>query len=121
MRVAISERLNENGLTLKQNWQVYRYDKEPLDMMGFRFYRDRTTLRKSIMLAITRHVRKAWRAGEKVSFHLASAVLSYLGWIKHSDSYHLFERWIKPFLDIRTIKNAIRRHQYESLRQPVYC
>lgn len=121
MRVAISERLNENGLTLKQNWQVCRFDKEPLDMMGFRFYRSKTTLRKSIMIAITRHVLRAWKAGRNVSHHLASAVISYLGWIKHSDSHTLFERWIKPFLNIGYLKNAIRRHQHEKLRKPINC
>lgn len=120
MRDAISQRLRADGLTMKGNWQVCRTDKEPLDFMGFRFYRDRTTLRKRLMLAITRSIRKAGRAGDRVSPHLASAVVSYLGWIKCSDSHRLYDKWIRPYLHIQILKNAIRRKQHEDLQKQIH-
>lgn len=120
LRDAISRRLREDGLTMKGNWQVCRTDKEALDFMGFRFYRDRTTLRKRLMLAITRRVRKADRAGEHASRKLACAVVSYLGWIKHSDSHRLYERWIKPYLHIQILKNIIRRNEHENLQKQIH-
>lgn len=119
MRKAIEMRLAADGLRLKGNWQVCRLDKEPLDFMGFRFYRTHTTLRKCIMFAITRRVRKAHKAGKNVSAHLAASVISYLGWITHSDSYRMFCKWIKPYISIGTLKNAIRRNQREKLQKLV--
>lgn len=119
MRDAISRRLRADGLTMKGNWQVCRTDKEPLDYMGFRFYRDRTTLRKRLMLAITRSIRKAAKAGDHISPRLACAIVSYLGWIKCSDSHALFDKWIKPYLHIQILKNVIRRKQHEDLQKQI--
>ena len=111
IRRQIESRLADNGLRLKGNWQVNRFDAEPLDFMGFRFYRDHTTLRRSIMLRITRRVKKVYRKGRAATPQDASAVISYLGWIKHSDSYGLFKARIKPYLRLGTMKNIIRRNQ----------
>jgi len=116
LRVRISDKLEENGLRMKANWQVCRLDLEPLDFMGFRFYRDHTTLRRSIMLRITRRVRKVHRKGRRISYKDACAIISYLGWIKHSDSYRLFNKWIKPYLHLGRMKNIVRSEQREKLR-----
>lgn len=66
IRIAISKYLEELGLELKDNWQVFRFDYvksgkhygRPLDYMGFKFYRDKTILRTSIMLKSTRKAKK---------------------------------------------------------------
>ncbi|WP_204790975.1 reverse transcriptase/maturase family protein, partial [Oscillibacter sp. CU971] len=67
IRQAISGYLGENlGLELKGDWQVFRFSYtvkgedlgRPLDFMGFQFYRNRTVLRKSIMLKATRKARR---------------------------------------------------------------
>jgi len=108
MRREISERLAVDGLSLKDNWQVCKLSKEPLDFMGFRFYQDHTTLRKSVMLRITRKVRKVGHK-DVPTRHDAQAVISYLGWVKHSDSYKLFITWIRPYLHIQQLKDIIRR------------
>ncbi len=34
---------------VKENWQVFRLDKRPLDFLGFKFHKGKTTLRKTIM------------------------------------------------------------------------
>lgn len=117
IRAKIEERLAGDGLRLKKNWQVYRTDKEPLDFMGFRFWRDRTTIRKRIMLAISRCVRKAHKAGDRVTKHRIAAVLSYLGWVKHSDTHTFFTKWILPFLHIQKLKAKLRRMNHEELQK----
>lgn len=109
MRNVIAEYLGIDGLKLKSNWQVCRFDKEALDFMGFRFFRNKTILRKSIMLRITRKIRKVARK-LKPSYHDVCGVISYLGWIKHSDSYLLFQKWIQPYLHIQKLKRIIRNH-----------
>ena len=120
MRLLINEKLKENGLTLKANWQVYRLAKEPLDFMGFRFFQDRTILRKSIMYRIVRTVKRVYLKGRACSYKDACAVISYLGWIKHSDSHTLFVTRIKPYLHIQSMKNIIRRMSYEHLSKQQY-
>lgn len=110
MRKAIALHLSSIKLKLKANFQVCRLDKEPTDFMGFRFHRGYTTIRKSIVFRITRKLRRIWKKG-KATFQDAAAIISYLGWIKHSDSYRLFLLWIKPYLNINILKRAIRRKE----------
>lgn len=105
------------GLTLKENWQVFKVDARPVDFLGFRFYRDRTTLRRRNALRVRRRVRKAYRKG-KVTLKDARAILSYLGWIKHSDSRRFYALYIKPYINIKTLKEVIRnesRKQYQTV------
>lgn len=107
-RKAITDYLNTEKLILKKNWQVCRLDKEALDFMGFRFFRCKTILRKSIMLRITRKAR-AIKKKPKVSSRDAAGIISYLGWVKHSDSHILFEKRIRPYINIRMLKGIIRK------------
>lgn len=117
MRAAISAKLEESGLHMKDNWQVCKLDAEPLDFMGFRFYRDRITLRRSIMLRITRKIRKVDKKGSGANHGDASAVISYMGWIKHTNSHNLFEARIRPYLHIGRMKSIVRRAQREKLQE----
>lgn len=117
MRKQIASRLRRDGLTLKSNWKICKFDKEPLDFMGFRFYRDHTALRKSIMLRISRKARKVGRKGKAATSTDACSIISYMGWISHSDSYGFFMRWVKPYVSIRRMKNIIRRTQCEKVHK----
>ena len=117
-RSLIAAKLTENGLTMKGNWQVCKLDCEPLDFMGFRFYRDHTALRRSVMLRITRKVKKVDKKGRAATYGDACAVISYMGWIKHSHSHNLFETRIHPYLHLVRIKNIVRRAQNENLHKP---
>ena len=106
-RIKVSKFLEKEHLKIKHNWQVYKFIKEPLDFMGFRFYRNKTTIRKSIMLRITRKANKIFKK-VKVSHHDACGMLSYLGWIKNTDSHSLFIGRIKPKINISNLKQIIR-------------
>jgi hypothetical protein len=108
MRKAISTHLASDNLKLKGNWQVCKFSKEALDFMGFRFFREKTILRRSIMLRVTRKIRKVGKK-KKPTYHDACGVISYLGWVKHSDSYGLYSIWIRPYLKIQKLKNIIRK------------
>ena len=121
VRVLISNFLNKEGLKLKHNWQLYKFSCEPLDFMGFRFYRNKTTIRKSIMLRITRKVNKIYKKS-KPTYNDACSMLSYMGWIKNTDSFNLFNDRIKPYINISQLKNIIRkeaRKQNEKIQKPI--
>lgn len=117
-REKIAEYLQAHyGLEMKENWQVFRFsykrdgdDKgRPLDFMGFRFYRTRTTLRRSIMLRITRKARRL-RKRAKITILDARQMLSYLGWIKATDTYKMYLNRIKPFVNFQSLKRKVARY-----------
>lgn len=119
IRQAISVYLDQElGLELKSNWQVFRFsyiDRDgiqrgrDLDFMGFRFFRNRTILRKSIMLKATRKARKISKK-DKATILDARQMLSYLGWIDCTDTYDMYEKWIKPYVNFRQLKQKVSRY-----------
>ena len=116
VRKLIAEFIEPMGLTLKENWQVFKVDARPIDFLGFRFYRNKTTLRRRNALRIRRRVKKAFRKG-RTTIRDARAILSYLGWIKHSNSRYYFAVYIKPYVNIKKLKEVIKnesRKQYQA-------
>ena len=120
MKDSIEVYLHGLGLELKDNWQVYKFDYKDkyrfLDFMGFRFYRNRTTLRRSIMLKATRKARRLWRK-DKTTVYDARQMLSYLGWIKHTDTYGMYAEWIKPIISFQNFKRKLSRHDRNENRR----
>lgn len=122
IRQAISEYLEANlGLELKGNWQVFRFSYtvngedrgRPLDFMGFQFYRNRTVLRKSIMLKATRKARKIHKKPyqeRKPTVHDYRQMMSYLGWIDCTDTYRMYLKHIKPRVSFQRMKRYISRY-----------
>lgn len=114
MREEIDAYLNNNlGLKMKGNWQVFRFDFNNkyrfLDFMGFRFYRNRVTLRRNIMLKATRKAHKIYKS-EKITIYSARQMLSYLGWIKHTDTYNMYREHIYPFVSFQKLKRKIQKY-----------
>lgn len=130
MREKIEAYLNEKlGLQMKENWQVYLFDyvdKEgnhrgrDLDFMGFRFYRDRTILRRSIMFKATR---KAKRLGRKarITIYDCRQMLSYLGWLDCTDTYSMYLKFIKPYVDFGYLKERESAYQNRINREEKEC
>ncbi|MFI3202524.1 MAG: RNA-directed DNA polymerase, partial [Eubacteriales bacterium] len=116
LRKEISRFLKEElDLEMKGNWQVFRFDfmtkdkirkGRHLDFMGYRFYRDKTTLRKTIMLRATRKAAKMHKK-EKITWCDASQMLSYLGWIKTADCHGSYEKYIKEKVNVKKLKKII--------------
>ena len=107
VRVAISEYLKPMGLELKGNWQLSRVDDRAVDFLGFRFFRHKIILRKMNALRIRRRIKKVWKK-QSPTYSDAAAVLSYLGWLKHSDSYNYYQKYVKPYVNIKCLKEVIR-------------
>lgn len=112
MREKISDFLNTRlGLELKGNWQVFRFSHSndcgrDLDFMGFRFFRNRTTLRKSIMFKATRKSKRIFTKAKPTVYDFRQ-MMSYLGWIDCTDTYAMYVRWIKPYIKFGDLKRKI--------------
>ena len=108
----ISDYLHNIGLELKSNYQVFKTDSRGIDFLGYRFFHNKTILRRSIMLRISRKVRKVYKK-KSYNKHNCMSIISYLGWIKHSDSYKFYQKWIKSYVNIKRMKGVIRRENFK--------
>ena len=112
----IKEELTKMGLKLKHIWQVFRYDYvdkkgkrrgRAFDFLGYRFFRDKTILRKRNALTISRQVRKISKA-IVVTARTARSMMSRLGALRHCDSLNFYQKNVKPFINIKKLKEVIR-------------
>lgn len=113
----LKEELNVN---IKDDWQVYplarnRDDKHgrPLDFMGFKFYREYTSLRKSILFRARQkanRIAKKEKSGKPVTWKDATSMISYMGWIDHTSTYQYYLDYIKTKVTIRVLKHKVSKH-----------
>lgn len=119
-------------LKLKHTFQVCRFYYEgkrkigrPLDFMGFLFYRNKTILRKSIMIEATRTARKLKAEKEAGRGYFAKhvkAMLSYMGWFDCTNTYDCYLEYIKPLVNIGKLKKIVskldrRKNHYETVER----
>lgn len=74
--------------------------------MGFRFYRDHTTMRRSIA---RKAMKLAYKLSKKETITVEDArrMLAYYGWIKHTDSYMFVQKYIDPYVNFEKLKKII--------------
>ncbi|MCR2048196.1 RNA-directed DNA polymerase [Acetatifactor muris] len=108
-------------LKLKRNYQVFKFNYQKkngkvvgrvIDFMGFLFFRNRTTMRKAIMLSATRLASKlhaAKEAGRGYFKKHLEAMLSYMGWFSCTDTYDAYQDYIKPYIKVRQLKKIISK------------
>lgn len=105
-RPAIEKQLAELGLHVKDNWQVFLANSRPIDFLGYRFYRDKTTLRRRNALRIRRRFAKIGKKNY-LTLRDAQAVVSYWGWMKHSDSHYFYNKYCKPHVSVGEARRVI--------------
>lgn len=76
---------NKLKLQVKGNYQIFPLDVRGLDMLGYRFFRKHTLIRKRIKQNFARAVKK--RKG-------VATIAAYLGWAKHCNSKHLVKKLV---------------------------
>ena len=82
--------LGHEKLQIKNNWQIFNVSKRNLDFCGFCFNRKKTTIRKRI----TRNLRRSFfRFFRKPGRRNAASIMSYYGWVSHTDSYILYQKY----------------------------
>lgn len=128
-------------LKLKRTWQICRfwYEKgtrktrgkekpriigRALDFMGFVFKRDRVGIRKRILLEARRtatKIRKSKEEGRAIFHKHASAMISYMGWFKATDTKEYFKRWIKPLVKIGRLKAILSKlgARYKDIKREI--
>ena len=130
MRISIGEYLKNNlGLELKGNYQVFNMEYRDkhgkvrgrdLDFMGFRFRHNRITMRKAIMLRMCRKAKKLSRK-EKITVHDCKQMMSALSWLKNTDTYNMYLKYIKPYVNFQYMKRRISRYDRRQNRRLNYA
>lgn len=118
MKVKIEAYLKDLHLQLKANHQVYLFDYidekgkrkgRCADFMGFKFYRDKTTIRSKIFIRARRKAKQIRKTG-RCTWRDTSQIMSYMGWFSHTDSHKAFEKYIAPNINLNSLKSIARKH-----------
>lgn len=113
----IIKTLKKIHLKIKSNYQLCRFSYikktgkrigRNIDFMGFVFTRHNVLIRKKILKNIIRLTNRLSKL-DSIAVHQAMSILSRLGWFKHTDTDNFKDQSIKPCLNIRSLKNIIRR------------
>ena len=107
LELKITGFLANEKLQTKGNWQVFHIRDRPIDFLGFRFYRSYLTLRSSIALRIRRRLKRI-KQHTFITTADARVVISYWGWLKHSNSFNFYQKYVKPNCSIKTAKKVIK-------------
>lgn len=113
MRDAIQAFLATIHLSLNRHVQVFRFETSdgkgrPINCVGFIIHRNRVTIRKNILKRIRA---KAYRMHRKhrCTIHDARTVISYFGWLSHTDTYTYYTVYLKPYVNRRYCRRKISR------------
>ncbi len=106
-RKLLFEKLESQGLTVKENWQLFRTDSRPIDFLGFKFYRNYKTLRRRTFLRIKRRVKRTHKKNN-ITPKFARAMMSYYGRIKQTNYSTFWRKHIKPYINYKKLKEIIR-------------
>jgi hypothetical protein len=105
----IEEFLIKINLKIKGDWQIYPTDKRAIDFLGYRFFRDKTILRGRNSLRIRRRVNKINKK-DYLNIRDAQAIISYWGWIKSSNSYNFYKKYVKSKISIGKAKRIVSKY-----------
>ena len=104
--VRMEQYLNGIGLHLKENSQVWKVNSRPIDFVGFRFYKEKVTLRKKIFFRLCRRVRNIKKAGY-ITVSQARGLLSLLGWLTHINGWRFYREKIYPYAPKWKLKKIV--------------
>ena len=114
LRVEIQQSLSGLNLTLKSDYKVFPID-QGVDFLGYRFFKNYTLVRKSIVARFKCKVLSIHNGVVKTDAIL-STVMSYNGWLKWADTFNLK----KALFDYR-LKNILWMvSAYMKVHNPVF-
>lgn len=114
LRLDVERYLREKlRLEIKRTWQVFPVDVRGVDIVGYKFFRTHTMLRRSIADGFRRKVRKILRSWQGMSSSkIVNGLMSYNGWMAHADCAGLKRAYItKPIRIIASVASARAGHK----------
>ena len=81
----VMESIEKDDMKIKRDWQFFPIAARGMTFLSYRFFNGYTLLTKPLMYRIAR---KMVRAEKRMSVHMAMGVVSYLGILKHCNSFN---------------------------------
>lgn len=104
LRERIDEYLRDRlNVRIKGNWQVFQTRTRGIDYLGYRFFGDRTLLRKRCALQLKRRMRGISAKGA-CDDHARGSIASYTGWLGWCDGQGLYDKYMRPLEKMRGVK-----------------
>ena len=100
----LAKRLGDLGMRLKNTLQVYPIRYRGVTFLSYRFFHGFTLLSKLLMFRIARKMRNA---SKHMTVHMAQGVVSYMGILKHCNSYHFRRDFVYPLVDPKKCRRLI--------------
>lgn len=115
LRTEIASKLAESSLVLKHNWQVFPVDDRGIDFLGYRFWPNRTKLRKNTLRNFERRI-KCKRITVNEVIRLRQHIGSFRGWLKYCDSNAIVRSRVLPVKArynkyVKVLRLQLLRHQ----------
>jgi len=105
----IEHKIIDLKMSLKQIWQVHRFDS--VNFIGYQFKRGGwIKLRDRVFLKSIRLIRRV-RAKLKITIYDCLRVLSYMGRFKVANTYTAFKQYISPYVNIKELRKRISNKQ----------
>ena len=105
LREQISKWLNQHGLQLKGDWQIYPADKRKPQALGYRYGRGYVLIRKRSLLRLKRKLKAYNKCKSK---RLAAGLLSRIGQLKHCKNFNIYKRLFHGERVQRGLKQVIK-------------
>ena len=102
------------GMQIKHDWQLFPVKARGIMFLSYRIYAGYTLIAKRLMFRIARKMR---RAKEHLSVHMAMGVVSYLGILKHCNSYTFKKERVYPYINQKTCRRLISNASKNNLRR----
>lgn len=109
----LQEGVEKLGMKIKSDWQLFPIRKRSIPFLSYRFSPECTVLVKRLMFRIARKMK---RAAGRLNAHTAASVLSYMGILKHCNSYNFREKRVYPYVNIKTCKEVISNASKNRIR-----
>lgn len=113
----------ELDLNVKENYQIRRfsyikkdkngnkvYKGHDLDFMGYRFFRDKTILRKRIYKNIIKTVKSMSKRKYGPTISDCRRMMSYMGWVYHTDSNYVYRYVIMDKVNIGYLRKKLSNY-----------
>lgn len=104
VRKELENILGAMEMKLNPKWRIGRVTDHGITFLSYRFFRGYTLVKKPLMYRITRKVKVT---EINTSPHNAKGMMSYMGILKHCDSYNFRTKKVYPKVSIKQCKGVI--------------
>lgn len=103
----IRQYLHDNlRLELNARTRIYPVDRQGIDFLGYRTYRDFRLLRTSSAKRFKSKAQGIRREHDRMpAQHIVSSIMSYVGWLQHGDCYNLLREHVLDDAEMTSILN----------------